>query len=519
MYAVIHLPDFELQARLRDQPELRDQPVALLDEVPTLKRQKDKRRIIQQTDTAARARVEAGMTAPQGLARCASLQILNRDPAREASAREALLQFAGGLSPRVESTAPGLCTIDLQGAARNRSDFQKLARRCLEGLARLQLHARVGIAANPDLARLAARFARPVHILGGDRKSIRQFLDPLPLSAIDPDHHTLKILHGWGIKTLGQLTALPREEVIQRLGRELLPLWQLAAGGSPRPLKLHQPARDFTEAADFEHRIEKLEALIFILNRFLDQLARRLAEVYLVAQSLTLELRFEDGSTFQRLFRIPDPTRDTRLLLRALHTFLENFTSKSPVTGVSLSATPARAVERQLDLFQASLRDPNQFAETIARLQALLGPDRVGRPVVEPSHRPDAIHLADFNPDHPTKPHPHPARLEGRARESTLSSKTETTPRFGPSLRRYRPALPVSVRVEPRRNGVLLLRIDSRELRGRVRSANGPWKHSGNWWDVNQSWQREEWDVELDQGEVIRLSKEDDQWTIDGLYD
>lgn len=504
MHAVVHIPNFELQSRLRDEPEFRDKPAALLDEISTLKRQKDKYRIVQQTAAADQAQVELGMTATQGQARCFSLHVFNRDTAREDSAQEALLQYASGLSPRIESTAPGICTIDLTGTSYNQPNSRKLAQRCIEGLTRLNLDAQVGIAANPDLALLAARFGTPIRILGSGKKAVQKFLDPLPINALEPAADTLKVLKNWGIKTLGQLTSLPQDEVIQRLGRELLPLWQLASGGKDRPLKIYEPGLTLTEAADFEHRIEKLEALIFILNRFLEQIVVRLTEVYLVAESLTLKLRFEDGTAYLREFRIPDPTRDTKLLLRTLHTFLENFTSESPVMGVSLSAVPARAAERQLDLFQASLRDPNQFAETLARLEALLGPNRVGSPVIEPSHRPDAIHLTDFNPDESTK---------------SNAPSTVAPPRFGPSLRRYRPALPINVRVDKTQEDTLLLRIDSRELHGRVRSSRGPWKHSGDWWDNNKTWQREEWDVELEKGEVIRLTKEDDNWTVDGVYD
>mgnify|MGYP002630477089 CR=1 FL=1 len=722
MHLVIHIPDFELQSRLRDEPGMCDQPVALLDEMPSSKRQKDKHRIVQLTAAAIAANVEIGMTATQGLARCADLKIFNRDAAREHSAQEALLQYASGLSPRIESTAPGICTVDLRGTVYERAatvarvskrhldllrpdnamsvspspqpsppgegaeipvpetrplglqkpnghghvppshepdgarvcdpqqlrqtyrgqdqrerlrvrcllrlteprsgsgvqsanssakslpegegrgeggdrvdmaeerepgfrlqeekqrnapkicadvrldnnlnwqPLQQLAQNCLDALIRLNLRTRIGIAPNPDLALLAARFATPIRILGTGKKDVQSFLNPLPVSALNPSDDTLKVLKGWGIKTLKQLTALPQQEVIERLGRELIPLWQLARGGKDRSLKLHEAALTLTEAADLEHHIERLEALIFILNRFLEQIAIRLAEVYLVAESLTLKLKFEDGKDYERTFRIPEPTRDTALLLRTLHTFLENFKAASAVTGVSLSAQPAHASERQLDLFQASLRDPNQFAETLARLEALLGPNRIGSPVVEPSHRADAVHLTDFDPDDTgrkrrsdtfrgsenplTRPSASALRAsadisgtlsptggEGRGEgdsdntgafqsDKPISNPAQKAPpRFGLSLRRFRPPLPIQVKVRKNAKDEILLRIDSREINGRIRDSKGPWKLSGDWWDTNREWAREEWDVELERGGVIRLAREADEWILDGVYD
>ncbi|MBL6765348.1 MAG: DNA polymerase Y family protein [Verrucomicrobiae bacterium] len=506
MYAVLHLPNFELQSRLRDDPSVARNPLALLDESSAAGRRKDRHRIVQLNRAAREAGVESGMTATQGQARCPELHLFTRDIAREQSAREALLFHAANLSPRIEATAPGLCTIDLKGLDERPESLLRLAEHSRESLTCLNLQARVGIASNPDLAALVARCARPVRLLEDKRGQVAAFLNPLPLSILDLNPATLQILHGWGIATLGQLTALPAEEVIRRLGAELIPSHELAGGGRDRPLQLHEPAMDLTEAADIEHPIEKLEALIFVLNRFLEQIAARLETVYLVAESLTLKLKFDDDSVFEREFRIPDPTRDTRILLRSLHTFLESFTAKAAVIGVSLGARPARAAERQLDLFQTSLRDPNQFAETLARLDALLGPDRVGSPVIEPGHRPDAVKIGPFQPD-------------DRPRRGQTTPAADTSPRFGPALRRFRPPLPVRVQVRRNSDREFLIRVDSQELQGHVQESQGPWKQSGDWWDVDTEWAREEWDVQLSHGPLLRLARDNEGWLLDGIYD
>src|SRR5436190_16045514 len=133
----------------------------------------------------------------------------------------------------------------------------------------------------------------------------------------------LAILHKWGIQTLGQLAALNKEELRDRLGAEAVRLWERANGTATRLLKLVQPPETFIESFEFDHEIETAEPLLFILRRFLEQLSLRLASIYLVARELTLTITFSksepDGhfakagagkETHIRVFKIPQPTND-----------------------------------------------------------------------------------------------------------------------------------------------------------------------------------------------------------------
>src|SRR5690242_3850591 len=97
------------------------------------------------------------------------------------------------------------------------------------------------------------------------------------------------ILHKWGIHTLGQLAALDKEQLGARLGPEAIDMWERANGRSSRVLKLVRPPESFQESFEFEHEIETAEPLFFMLRRFLEQLAVRLAAIFLVAKELTLQ--------------------------------------------------------------------------------------------------------------------------------------------------------------------------------------------------------------------------------------
>ena len=321
------------------------------------------------------------------------------------------------------------------------------------------------------------------------------------------------ILHKWGIHTLGQLAALDKEQLGARLGPEAIRMWERANGRSNRLLKLIQPPESFQESFEFEREIETAEPLLFMLRRFLEQLAVRLAAIYLVAKELTLRITFENKQIYERVFKIPQPTNDVDLLFRMLQTHLENFRSEHPIVAVALSAEPIKPAAEQFGLFETTLRNPHQLSETLARLTALLGGDRIGTPVLEETHRPDAFRMQPFSW------HLNSAADNGGRSSATPGSKREAR-RSSPlhilssALRRFRPAVSASVLQDENTPA----HVRSAEMSGKIIEQRGPYFLSGNWWD-EKSWARAQWDLRLQGGEMIQCHKSEGTWSIDGLYD
>src|SRR6184192_1631253 len=206
----------------------------------------------------------------------------------------------------------------------------------------------------------------------------------------------LAILHKWGIHTIGQLAALDKQQLGARLGPEAIRMWERANGQFNRVIKLVQPPESFEESFEFEHEIETAEPLLFMLRRFLEQLAVRLSGIYFVAKELTLRITFTNKQQYERWFKIPQPTNDVDLLFRMLQTHLENCKSEHPIVAVALSAQPIKPAREQFGLFETTLRNPHQLSETLARLSALFGAERVGTPMLEETHRPDAFRMEPF---------------------------------------------------------------------------------------------------------------------------
>ena len=528
MFAVLHIADFSLHAVLRTEAGLGGRPAALF--ATTTK----KSAVLAANPPARACGVELGMSAPQAVARCPALIIRTPSSAAENEARAALLAVGFTLSPAIEDTAPGICTADLKGSTVRP---EPLASSAIAELAQLGLPTTAGVGRTPLLALYAARAGnsslRPypadtatldftlsesppefpsvpedeINDLTYAEQSAdvfvvtdeRTFLSPLPLSTADPSPELAGILANWGLRTLGDLTALPRDEIVRRFGSDGLALWKRATGGDARPLHLVTPAQTFSAEMEFEQEIETLEPLLFILRRFLDRLTLELGVSQHVASEMEFTLRLEDDTRHARSFRLPEPTADAEILFRTLHTHLESLQTAASISAIELRLVPTRPLVRQHGLFETGLRDPHGFAETLARVAALVNSDRVGTPQRDDTHRPDAVKLV-----------PPPAIVPSPAEPAVH-------PPRGLPLRRFRPPLPATLEFTPSERKPTYLFTN--QFRGEITDIRGPWRSSGDWWQNDRAWQRTEYDVALADGGLYRLLQIGDAWFIEGEYD
>ena len=484
MFAVLHLPDFALQAVVHHERDLAPQPVALFSETAK------KSVALALNPAAARSGVVLGMTAPQAIARCPTLVIRSPRPEFEHELRALLLTVGFTLSPQIEDTAPGVCTADLRGSPP--AQHLPLATAALTQLHACALRASAGLGRTPLLALYAARAAQPLLHVADDRA----FLASLPVSAADPSPQLAEILKSWGVRTLGQVSAISCESFVRRFGTEGLAFWQRATGGSARPLKPYAPTATFTAKMEFEETIETLEPLLFILRRFLDRLALELQAAQFVAGEIFLTLRFENDLTHARQFRLPEPTADVEILFRTLSTHLETVHADAAVAAVELHLMPVRPLVRQQGLFEAGLRDPHGFAETLARAASLVGTDRIGTPQPLDTHRPDAFQLVT---PPAVVPPPRPAPIH---------------PSYGLPLQRFRPPLPARVGLLDGQPSFLW----SDWVSGEITRCSHASLTSGEWWETSRSWSREEVDVELALGGLYRIFQQHGAWFLEGEY-
>ncbi|HEV8385050.1 MAG TPA: hypothetical protein VGQ11_09290 [Candidatus Acidoferrales bacterium] len=482
-YACIYVADFPAEAILRGEPALRGFALVVLDGQPPLET------LVAMNEFARRAGVQPDM--PRALLeQCPSLLIRRRSAALEAAAEAALLETAETLSPRVERVAADTLALDLAGLERLFGSPEKIAAELSRRVAQIGLRARIGVAANPDAAMIAARgFSSGVTVIAPGCEA--EILGRLPVSAlsglpgvvIEPD--ILETLERWGIRDFRALAALPTAQLSERLGQPGIYLQQLARGESTRVLIRAEPVAEFTESLELECAADELEPLSFLLGRLLDELCARLAAHALATNEIRVRLELDavsgDVNLYEKTLRLPVPMRDSKILLNLLRLYLAAHPPDAPIRKMTLTLAAARPRTAQGGLFAPLAPDPQKLEVTLARIAGIVGAENVGAVELLDTHRDTAFRMRRFGAS--------PATVSYAA----IATRPDFDAAPKTALRVFRP--PPRAVVELR--DAVPARISFAGLRGKVRAASGPWHTSGDWWQPD-GWQHDVWDIEIE---------------------
>jgi protein ImuB len=495
-YACAWVPGFPAAALVRQDPTLRDRPVAAL-------RGTTVRTVVAVTPEAAAGGAHPGMSATEAETRVPGLVGRLEDAEAERAAAGALLDAAWATSPRVEILEPGCLALDLAGLDALFGDERRIGERLRAAGEAVAVPVWVGIGATRTVARLAARAGKEVLVVPPGAESA--FLAPRAVAFLEPPPDVALALERWGVDTLGALAALPPAALLARLGPPAVALQALARGLDPGPFAPHPLPAPCREAVTLDWDVPTLPALAFVLDRLLGRLSARLALREAGAAALHLTLRLADGGRHAQRLDLAAPLRDARTLGRLLQTALEAVTLPAPVVAVAVEAALAPLAPLQADLFAPPRPSPRELGELLGRLSALVGADQVGAPIVPDTHRPGAIALGPF---------------PGGAAWVDGSAPGPRSPAWvtGAALVRRRLAPPRPAQVECQAGRPV--RVEAEGLRGAIVAQAGPWRTAGEWW-AETAWDREEWDVALPDGTACRLARDTatGAWTIDAIYD
>ncbi len=289
-----------------------------------------------------------------------------------------LVEVAREFSPRIEVCGPREITLDLSGLARLFGDARAIAAELRRTAADRGLQVRIAIAGSRTPARLLVRHRAGVTVVepGGEAEA----LAPLPLALLtdlcsrgsvrrrldgtapargagssDPAdseaNELAATLRRWGLRTLGDLTALPPADVAARLGQAGVQWQRLARGEDPAPLVPAVPEERFEQALDLEWPIEGLEPLSFVLGRLLEPLSAHLERRDRGAAVLHVRLHLVSKATHERSLQLPAPLRDARTLRTLALLDLESHPPAAAIDRVvvAVDPTPARVLQYLAD--------------------------------------------------------------------------------------------------------------------------------------------------------------------------
>jgi protein ImuB len=464
---------------------------------------------------------------------------LYRPPSDDAAAvgTATLVALAQEFSPRYEQHRDDLVSVDVSGLTRLLGPARTIGEEMRREAAARGVRVHVAIAGTRTAAVLLA-LARPglTVIAKGEEATA---LASLPLAlletlekydvrnqkseeeALRTSDFVLRTSKRWGLKTLGDLASLPPADLVARLGRPAR-VWQaMARGDDLRPLVPMLEEERFEASLDLEWPIADLEPLSFVLTRLLEPLATRLERRDRGAAVLHVLLRLVTRETTARRLELPTPMRDVRALRTLALLDLEAHPAEAAIDRVTIviDPTPGRVVQHTL--YTRAQPTPEQLSTLLARLGALMGQDRFGVPAAIDTDRPGAFAMQPFATDHDDISS---APLASSAVFSGVVS----------ALRRCRQPVPARVAVADGRPARVT--TDRRGFAGgTVTHCAGPWRTSGEWWVEGPGrsgghqihpthltgWNRDEWDVSLNDGAVYRVfrDRDADRWFIDAIVD
>ncbi len=479
--------------------------------------------------------VRPGLRRREAQSRCPELEILPADAGRDARAWEPVVVALETLTPAVEILAPGAAALSTRGPSRYFGGDEALARRVAEEVDRVvgQPGCLVGVADGRFTAGLAARAAgnasEPVLVVPPG--SSPAWLAPRPVGALGSEFEALSdLLVRLGVRTLGDLAALPGPSVLGRFGVTGAMARNLASGHDDRLLAARPPPPDLAVAAELDPPAERIDTAAFVAKTLADELQERLAVLGLACTMVAIEAETEHGEQLVRRWRHEGVLTATTLAERArwqLDGWLAGV--GRPSGGLTLLRLVPEEVRpddgRQLRFWGGEAAADSRAARALARVQGMLGPEAVstavlagGRASAEQARlvpwgdeRASALDRprrgATPTPELP----PWPGRLVGPSPAVVYQLPppvevldADGTP-VGVSGRGVISAPPVSVTFDRGRSVA-------------VTGWAGPWPIEERWWDAGGR-RKARLQVVLADGTAHLLTREGGRWRVEAAYE
>ncbi len=528
-------------------------------------------RVVAVTAAARAEGVQRGLRRREAQGRCPGLEVTVTDPGRDARAWEPVVAAVERLTTGVEVLGPGALGFGTRGPSRYFGGDAALAEKvrmvaeeavagtggyggrpvgqgdggvggCRVGGCRVG-GCRVGVADGRVAARLAARVAPPEALVippGG----AGLWLAPQPVSALGPAYEELTdLLMRLGIRTLGDLAALPGRSVLGRFGPEGMAACRLALGLDERAVAGREPPPDLSCSAVLDPPEPRVEAAAFVAKSLADELHSRLDAAGLVTTMVAIEVETEHGENLVRHWRHEGALSATALAERTRWQ-LDGWLSGSagggrsagdgngaPTGGLTLLRLIPLEVRpdagRQLGFWGGMADSDARAARAMARVQGLLGPEAVttavlagGRGFAEQvrlvpwGDARDGGGRLDRRPpgakEGPDQPVPWPGRL-ARPSPAIVHQPQRTADLCGPggvpvevSGRGMLSATPMGLAVE---NGPF----------EEIRQWAGPWPVEEKWWEADGR-RRARLQLVMAGGAAHVVCREGGGWWLEATY-
>jgi protein ImuB len=333
------------------------------------------------------------------------------------------------------------------------------------------------------------------------------------------------LLNRLGLRTLGDLAALPPGDVASRFGTAGETAYRLARGLGSRPLAVRPPAEDLSVSQEFDPPEPRAEPVVFAAKALAERMHDGLAARGLTCVRVQVRAISADGRESRRLWRHDGLLSAAALADRVrwqldgwrVPTAPANPADPADVGITVLHLVPdqvVRATGHQLALWGETVVS-DRVARAAMRVQALLGHEAVLRPVLgggrDVSERVNHVPFGEKRePRLPAGP-PWPGRIMGAAPGVVypFAREADVTDEAGA-------AVTVTGRCVLSAAPAWLAADGEPPLR--ITGWAGPWPLSERWWDPAAARRRARFQLLTGDGRAWLAAVQDGRWLIEAGY-
>jgi protein ImuB len=474
LWTCLHFPDLPL--RIFARAEMRPIPAV----VSTASHRPD---VLVANDAAQKRGIVSGMSIAAALGLDSEIAIHLRDECAEAAALKNIALWAGQWTSTIVIEPPANALLEISGCLNYFGGLSTLLGRIDAGLAAIGFPALVATAPTAPAASLLARARRAIVIEEG--ADIDSALASLPVGLLDGTDDVMDTLWGIGVRTVGDVLALPRDGFARRFGASLLDQIDRARGILPDARALFVAPERYHGQLELPSPVEETEALLFAVRRLVVELAGFLHGRGAGVTRMRFDLVHEDVPPTSIVIGLA-ATRQIEHMQNVLRERLSRLELPDRVEAIRLvSEETAPLAGKEGELFQGSGKDGEAGTQLIERLRARLGEN--------------AVHALALHADH------RPEHAQASAQASFTTKKTGKDPRSSSPLR------PLWLFAEPRPLG-------AEPASSELKLLSGPERIEAGWWDGNEVGRDYFVGRDAQGAEVWLYRDRGGQWFVQGVF-
>ncbi|MBN8244530.1 DNA polymerase IV [Nitratireductor aquimarinus] len=348
---------FYASVEKRDNPALRDRPVIIGG---------GKRGVVSTACYIARIHgVRSAMPMFKALEACPEAVVVKPDMEKYSRVGRQVRSMMEALTPMVEPLSIDEAFLDLAGTEKlhGAPAAMVLARFARQVEEEVGITVSVGLSYCKFLAKVASDLDKPRGFSVIGQEEAVSFLQKQPVTLIWGVGKAFAATLGKdGIRTIGQLQTMERNELMRRYGTMGDRLYHLSRGMDERGVKPRSEAKSVSSETTFNTDLSKMEDLVPVLRALSERVSARLKEADIAGRTVVLKLKTAEFRLRTRNRQLGDPTR---LADRIFHTGLELLKREVDGTRFRLLGIGVS------DLTDAGRADPQDLVDGLSHKRAL----------------------------------------------------------------------------------------------------------------------------------------------------